>query len=78
MANSFTKDALLHVFTGECEVRLEHTSDGRADQVRYGVEEVHDSQGGGEVGRAHGIRCHHRNEGHVSPVEVTVEHRKWH
>lgn len=56
--------------------RLLLTSYWRADQVRDGMQEVDKTQGRGEVGGAHDIRGHHRDECYVRPIKVAVEYRK--
>lgn len=54
------------------------TSNRRAEEVWYGVQEVDDSQGRREVCCAHHIGGHHGDERHVGAVEVAVEHREGH
>ncbi|TNN23043.1 hypothetical protein EYF80_066840 [Liparis tanakae] len=50
------------------------TSDGRADEVGDGVQEVDHAQRRGQRPRPHHLRRHHGDERHVGAVEVTVDH----
>lgn len=57
-------------------VRL--TSDGRADEIGDGVEEVDHAQRRGQVRSSHYVRCHHGDQSNVGAIEVSVEDGEGH
>lgn len=67
---------------GCCEVSwawvVSLTSDGRADEVGDGVEEVDHAKCRGQVWCSHHVRRHHGDQSHVGTVEVSVEDGEGH